>query len=311
MGSDALAGTDHGLIRRLSASMISKVQAMQNWVDRVLTEWTPGQPLVLLFDYDGTLAPLARHPRLAFIPAITREALAALAGSTNVTMGVISGRAIAELKQDVDIPSIWYAGSNGMHIDVEGEERIDPTIEEFEAIVDPLLTALAGPVQWFAGTWIERKPGCLTLHYRSLLPLMAACFVEEVRDTLKGLIGPECPPLRVREVSRAIEIALADSWTKGDAAGWMLARCRHDALTVFVCDGANDKEAVAVVNARGGVTIGVGPDAPNDVAFRLATPRDLTEDLVRLSREVNPGDSPVTAFAADPHAALHPLPPIF
>jgi len=284
---------------------------MQNWFDRVLTEWTPGQPLVLLFDFDGPLAPLASHPRLAFIPAATREAVAALAACTNVTLGVISGRAIAELKQVVGIPSIWYAGSNGMHIDVEGEERIDPAIEEFEAIVDPLLTSLAGPVQWFAGTWIERKPGCLTLHYRSLLPLMAACFVEEVRDTLKGLIGPQCPPLRVRKVSRAIEISLADSWTKGEATGWMLARCCHDALTVFVCDGANNEEAVAIVNARGGVTIGVGPDAPNDVAFRLAAPRDLAEDLVRLSREVIPADQPVTTFACNPHAALQPSPPNF
>jgi trehalose-phosphatase len=284
---------------------------MRNWVDRVLIEWTPGRSLVLLFDYDGTLAPLATHPRLASMPAMTRQALAALAGSGLATLGVISGRGITELKQVVGLPSIWYAGSNGMHIDIGGEERIDPAIEEFEAIVQPLLACLAGPVQWFAGTWIERKPGCLTLHYRSLLPLMAACFVEEVRDVLKGLIGRECPPLRVREVSRAIEIALADSWTKGDAAGWMLARCRHDALTVFVCDGANDEEAVAIVNARGGVTIGVGADAPTDVAFRLATPREVAEDLVRLSRELNPGDRPVTAIATDTDTTLQPLPPNF
>jgi trehalose 6-phosphate phosphatase len=277
---------------------------MLNWVDRVLSEWTPSQPLVLLFDYDGTLAPLAKHPRLAYMPTVAREALTTLAGAANVTVGVISGRAIADLKHSVRIPSIWYAGSNGMHVDIECDERIDPAIEEFQASVDLLLASLAGPVQWFAGTWIERKPGCLTLHYRSLLPLMATCFVEEVRDTLNGLIGPECPPLRVREVSRAIEIALADSWTKGDAAGWMLTRRRHDALAVFVCDGANDEEAVAIVNARGGVTIGVGPDAPNDVVFRLASPRDLAEDLVRLAREVNPGDQPVAAFASDLHAAL-------
>jgi trehalose 6-phosphate phosphatase len=256
---------------------------MSSWVYRVMKEKTPDRPLVLLFDYDGTLAPLAAHPRLAIMPASTREALAALAAPEDVTVAVISGRALGFVKSLVELPGLWYAGSNGMHIDLGEEERIDPCSEAFEPLVDALMTALAGPVNWFPGTWIERKPGCLSLHYRSLLPLMAACFVEEVQDVLTAL-QPTCPPLRVRQVSKSVEVALADSWTKGDAISWMLMRRPANAFPVFFCDGGNDEEGVAIVNARGGLTVGVGSDAPADAMVRVAAPRDLAEDLANLAR---------------------------
>lgn len=256
---------------------------MPNWVHRVMVEKALDRPLVLLFDYDGTLAPLVSHPRYAAMLPTARESLAALASVEDVRIAVVSGRALGSVKSLVGIHGVWYAGSNGMHIDVGSEQRVDSTIAAFDPVADALMTALEGPVKWFPGTWIERKPGCLSLHYRSLLPLMAACFVEEVQDVLKGL-EPACPPLRVRPVSKAIEVALADSWTKGNAITWMLMRCPARAFPVFVCDGANDEEGVAIVNARGGLTIGVGPDAPVDVTVRLATPRDLSEELAYLAR---------------------------
>jgi trehalose-phosphatase len=275
---------------------------MTNWVYRVIKEMTPDRPLVLLFDYDGTLAPLASHPRHAVMPPATREALVKLAAIENVAMAVVSGRSLAAVKSLVEIPELWYAGSNGMHIDMGAEERIDPCISIFEPLGDVLTAALTGPLQWFPGTWIERKPGCLSLHYRSLLPLRAACFVEEVQDALKGLQSPS-PPLRVRQVSKAVEVALADSWTKGDAISWMLMHSPANAYPVFVCDGANDEEGVAIVNARGGLTIGIGPEAPAEAAVRLAAPRDLAEDLANLARMLTSPSSCTGCQSIDPESA--------
>jgi len=256
-----------------------------DWVDRVLAQRQDNRPLVLFFDYDGTLTPLVSHPKNAVLAESTREALAALAATKGITLGAISGRALDWLKASIGLSDVWYAGSNGMHIDLGTEEWIDPTVAEFEPLVDPLREALSGPIRWFPGTWIERKPGCLTVHYRALLPLMAACFLDEVNDMLDG-IRPDCPPLRVRTVSSAMEIALAASSTKGNAIEWMLERTNPEAFTMFACDGANDEEAVAAIKAVGGLTVGVGPEAPAEVALRVATTRDFTADLARLAAEV-------------------------
>ena len=134
-------------------------------------------------------------------------------------------------------------------------------------------------MRWFPGAWVERKPGCLSVHYRQLTPLKAACFLDEARDALAEL-APDCPPLRVREVTRALEVALAAAWTKGDAVARLAGA---DGLVVYAGDGANDEEAVAAVNARGGLTVGVGPEAPDAVRVRVADQAEFEAGLYRLA----------------------------
>jgi ATP-dependent Clp protease ATP-binding subunit ClpB len=102
---------------------------------------------------------------------------------------------------------------------------------------------------------------------------------EEARDALAEL-APDCPPLRVREVTRALEVALAGAWTKGDAVARLAGA---NALVVYAGDGANDEEAVAAVNARGGLTFGVGPEAPDAVQVRVADQAEFAAGLYRLA----------------------------
>lgn len=258
---------------------------MTEWVKRVSKARMGGRPLVLFFDYDGTLTPLASKPHLATLAQTTHETLELLTQQKGIHLGIVSGRALGAIKQLVEINNIAFAGSNGMQIQCAEEERVDRSIFEFETIADSLMVALAETIQLYQGTWIERKQGCLTVHFRALLPLMAACFIEEVRDTLAALEA-DCPPLRIKPVSKAIEISLASSWTKGDAVEWLLSRYPQEAYVVFACDGSHDDEAVSWVNSQGGLTIGVGPESPSGVAVRVATARDFVADLSELAGEL-------------------------
>lgn len=252
-----------------------------DWVTRAASEYAAGRHLALLFDYDGTLTPIVPHPSLAALPDPTRDTLAALARLDRVTVGVLSGRALRHLKELVGLPEAVYAGSSGMHIDLGDGEVTDTALAAFDRIAEDLMVALSEPVRWFPGAWVERKPGCLSVHYRELTPLKAACFREEVRDTL-AFLADAAPPLRVRDVTRAIEIHLAGAWTKADAVGRILAAVGPDPFPVFAGDGANDTEAVARVNAEGGITIGVGADYPAGVRATVSAPEVLAADLSRL-----------------------------
>ena len=256
-----------------------------DWAAAAHAEYRAGRPLALLFDYDGTLAPLAPHPSLAALPAATRDALAALADLPRVAVGVVSGRGLRALRGLVGLPGVRYVGSGGMHLDLGGGEVADPALAEFDRIADALATALSVPVRWFPGAWVERKPGCLSVHYRSLSPLKAACFIEEARDALAEL-GPDCPPLRVREVSLALEVALAGSWTKGDGVERVLAAGPAGAFAVNAGDAANDEEAVAAVNARRGLTVGVGPDAPAGTTVRVGSQSVFEAGLLGLAERL-------------------------
>jgi trehalose-phosphatase len=255
-----------------------------DWAARAAAAHRAGRPLALLFDYDGTLAPLVPHPSLAAIPDATRAALAALADAPGVTLGFLSGRSLGDLRERVGLPGAWYAGSGGMHLDLDGDAALDPAVAAFDRIADALVTALSATLKWFPGTWAERKPGCLSLHFRALAAINAVDFVAEARQALAEL-DPDCPPLRVREVSRALEVALAGAWTKGDAAARMVRGLPANAFVAYAGDAPNDLEAFLAVQAAGGLTVGVGPDAPA-AAVRLDGPARLADGLTRLAAAV-------------------------
>jgi trehalose-phosphatase len=168
-----------------------------------------------------------------------------------------------------------------MSLDLDGEVILDSCVSAFDRIADDLLASLSGTIGKYPGAWVERKPGCLAVHVRALTFLDSTVLIEDMRDLL-GTVGPDHPPLRSRLASRAIEIALAQSWTKAEAVAWMHTARGRNPFVVYVGDAANDEEAVDWVNARRGLTIGIGADAPWAAQIRVPTPADLAEKLKRL-----------------------------
>ncbi len=146
---------------------------MSEWADRVAAGHRVGRPLALLFDYDGTLTPIVARPSQAVLPPPVRDSLTALARAPGVRVGVVSGRPLGTLKEFVGVPGLAYAGSGGMHLDLAGAEWVDGAMAAFDRLADPLVEALSEPVRWFPGAWVERKPGCLAVHYRALTPVRA------------------------------------------------------------------------------------------------------------------------------------------
>lgn len=255
---------------------------LPDWADKAVSEYTKARSLALLFDYDGTLTPIVSHPSDAAIPSATREALRAVAELEGVKVGIISGRGLIELKHLIGLSSLWYAGSGGMHLDLGGEEVVDTALAGFDGVADTLIAAITELVQRFPGSWIERKPGCLTVHYRALKPLKAICFIELVRNTLASL-EPNCLPLRIMEVDKGLEVALAGSWTKGEAIDRMIDAWGCDPFVIYAGNAANDEPAMIRVNSRGGMTIRIGPESPAVAQAYAATQQEFAVNLVKLS----------------------------
>ena len=85
--------------------------------DFYLSDYIDQSPeLNILLDYDGTLAPIASHPDLAVLPEATRKVLRHLSQMPSVSVCIMSGRSLANLKQMVAIDGITYAGSQGLEI---------------------------------------------------------------------------------------------------------------------------------------------------------------------------------------------------
>ncbi|PRC52740.1 trehalose-phosphatase, partial [Mycobacterium sp. ITM-2017-0098] len=65
-------------------------------------------------DYDGTLSPIVSDPAAARLVDGAAEALALVAKVCPVA--ILSGRDLADVRDRVGIPGVWYAGSHGFEL---------------------------------------------------------------------------------------------------------------------------------------------------------------------------------------------------
>src|SRR5436190_889820 len=76
---------------------------------------------VLLFlDFDGTLAPIVPDPHEARLPLRAREAMKALVRQPGVTLAIVSGRSLSDVRSRVGLEEAIYAGNHGFEIAGKG-----------------------------------------------------------------------------------------------------------------------------------------------------------------------------------------------
>jgi len=265
-------------------------------LDRLVSAYRAGRALVLLLDYDGTLTPIVEHPRLAVLTPETRGLLERLSRLPRVAVGVLSGRSLADITRLVGLPGLYYAGTGGMEIDLRGRSLRHPKEREAATLVAAVAERLGNVLAAWGGAWVERKPFGLTVHYRAV----SVSQIEELIRSVDLSLAPWGTRLVTVTGPMAIEVLPAEGWTKGAAVQFILDHVGQDAaLPVYVGDEANDAEAFAFVAERGGVTIGVGPQAPPEAIYQLSGPEEVGELLAML----------LDSLAASPRLSIHATKP--
>jgi trehalose-phosphatase len=252
-------------------------------LDALLRAYGQGLQLLLLFDYDGTLTPLAAHPRLAKLPRAMRNVLKRLADKPRVAVGILSGRALEDLKAMVGLEGLYYAGTVGMELDLRGHRVAHPQSEQMARLMARIAGLLNTVVQDYPGAWLENKELGLTVHYRQTNPGQRAELKSRTVEILKGDAGL----LHLEEGPLAVEITPKHGWNKADAVQGILASL--DAAKIFplyVGDTANDLSALQAVRRRGGIGVWIGSHPPAVAASNLADPGQLLDLLVRLNRKL-------------------------
>ena len=129
----------------------------------------PGES-ALLFDVDGTLAPIAPRPELARVPDETRAELERLAGSY-LLVACISGRAGEEAARLVGVEGIRYVGNHGLELDERAAE----------------LTAQVAAFRDTVALPVEDKGLSLSYHYRGAEDeKMARAELEEIAERARA-----------------------------------------------------------------------------------------------------------------------------
>lgn len=242
--------------------------------------------VLLLCDYDGTLTPIVERPELANLSDDIGKLLRALAKNPRYTVGIISGRALADLRSKVGLEGIIYAGNHGLEIEGFGSSYFDPVAEEVKPFLQLLGNVLATTLRGIRGAFVENKGLTLSVHYRTV----DEAEEEAVASTLKKVTDPlhTTGRIRVTQGKKVYEIRPPVDWDKGKAITWLLEKCRqvkrkNKILPVYLGDDLTDEDGFRAIEKNNGISILVSDELRQSLAkYFVKSPEEVLEFLKML-----------------------------
>src|SRR4030042_4007093 len=181
--------------------------------------------ILFLSDYDGTLTPIVDKPESANLHQETRKLLRTLAKNRRYTVGIVSGRALPDLKSKVDLEGIIYAGNHGLEIEGFGSSFLEPIAEEMRPFLQMLNQALSATLRGIKGAFVENKGLTVSVHYR----LVDDAEEGRMKDTFRKVTDPlhVMGKIRITQGKKVYEIRPPVDWDKGKAIAWFMAKCKE------------------------------------------------------------------------------------
>lgn len=239
----------------------------------------------ILFDIDGTLAPIVSQPADARVPEATRQLLAALARRYGA-VACVSGRRASEARAMVSVGSITYLGSHGAELLRAGwtEAAIDPALEDWARRIRQFGREADTPELRRLGVRLEDKHVIAAFHWRGAPDEAAA------RAALDALAGrAEASGLRTHWGRKVLEVRPPIRFDKGQAVRALLSELEV-VNALYVGDDHTDLDvfrALDELRARGRlanvVRVGVASEeGPEEVTAEADVVVDGPEGVVDL-----------------------------
>ena len=221
------------------------------------------RPLLCLFDFDGTLAPLVSDPDAVRLPPAVQAQLQAL--QQRAPVGIVTGRALADLRPRLAFTPDYLIGNHGLEgVPVAPAhaasasvalDQLHAQVGRWKAQLEPEL-ALLDP-----GIHIEDKHYSLSLHYLHAQDRRHA--EQAVRERIEALQ----PAPRIIHGKHLFNVLPAGVGDKGSAVQALLATAGlRQAL--YVGDDQTDEDVFRLPQP-GLFTVHVGDDERSAAQWRL------------------------------------------
>lgn len=228
--------------------------------------------MLLAFDLDGTLAPLAPRPDEATVPDDVQHLLAVLGVRTPVA--IITGRAVRDARR-----MLWFApryvignhGAEGVPGDEAAAAGYAALCRRWHADVEA-----SGVRDRIPGVLVEDKTYSLALHYR------LARHPEEARASLEALVRSLTPAPRIVAGKRVLNLVPAAARHKGEALRALIGHAGAE-RALYVGDDVTDED-VFELRLPGVRTIRVEPDGESAADLCLKRQQDVALLLRELAR---------------------------
>jgi trehalose-phosphatase len=244
-----------------------------------------GRHLLLLTDFDGTIADIVPTPDEAEVSETVSREFDALAAIDSVTAGVVSGRRLADVRARAGAAAEFVAGLHGLEIAGPDRTFRHPSLDAVAPLIERLTAEAARELDWCAGVELEDKTYALTCHVRRAAPADASRVLRQFAALAEPHL--QAHVLRLLMGSKACELLPAADWNKGNAVQWIRAeverRVARPVSVVYLGDDRTDEEAFAVLGGPD-TAIGVGDRPGADlIDWRLAGPAAVGRFFHRLA----------------------------
>jgi len=246
--------------------------------------WRRTGRLVLLLDFDGTLAPIASLPGLAAMPDATRRELARLMAMPGVEAAVVSGRALADVRERAAIAGAAYAGNHGMEIHIGGADHVHQEAAAARPVLELAARELASAVAAIPGAFVEDKQLTLSVHFR----LSPRDRVDELTAIVERIVNP-LPGVHLTAGKEVLEVRPRVDWNKGKAVLFLLDHFRPPAGAPVLCfgDDRTDEDAFRALRERpamgDGILVADPPPAGSAATAHVREPAEVGEVFAALA----------------------------
>ena len=240
--------------------------------------------IYLFIDYDGTLTPIVEQPDKAAISEDMRNLLRDLSTKPGCSVGIISGRALKDIKRMVDLERIIYVGNHGLEIEgskIKFESQIS---SQLFLIIRNLKEELTNKLSKIKGIFVEDKDVTLSVHYRLATRssyLLAKKIIEEV---IQPFLARN--KIKVSYGKKVIDIKPPVQWNKGRVVAWLLARQTfilrdRPIMPVYLGDDLTDEDAFGMLKNKG-LTIYIGKPKNSQAKYYLKDTQEVFEFLKKI-----------------------------
>lgn len=239
--------------------------------------------LVVLSDFDGTLASFDVDPSAPRLSEETRHVLEMLASRHDVTVGLVSGRRLDDLANRTQLPAhVYLAGLHGLEIRHGDRSWRHPDLVDSHELADRVADTIHAAIGTVPGVRLEHKGVSLTVHVRAVESWRREEVLRRAIDSARPWL--DSSELKVLDASQAVELLPNIAWNKGDAVRWIVndveTQARQKAWCIFFGDDVTDEEAFRAV--RDGLTVVVG-QRPSLARLRLDSPADVAAVLLGVT----------------------------
>jgi trehalose 6-phosphate phosphatase len=243
---------------------------------------TERQPAVF-YDFDGTLSQIVKDPDTARLADGAAEALTAL--SAVCPVAILSGRDLADVRDRIGLPGLWYAGSHGFESTApDGTHHQNPEAAASIPVLADAAADLADQLGHIPGVVVEHKRFGVAVHYRNA----ARDRVGEATAAVRT--AGQRAGLRVTTGREVIELRPNIDWDKGKTLHWVLDYIRDNEAggslsPIYLGDDITDEDAFDAVDGNGiAILVRHSDDGDRATAARYALDdpdrvREFTERL--------------------------------